>query len=161
MKLRNKKTGEIIDLEKGHICETIDGESLRLRPNIEMGKSYTYSSLAEFYEHWEDYKGPKELWSIDQFGEPINVTGLSSLQLEKLRRIGNLFESEERTEKAIEKLKAWTRLEDNGFRFTFLGWALPTTPPLKSWIEYEIEPPKGCLDKETREDLDLLFGGKK
>lgn len=104
---------------------------------------------------------PKELWSIDQFGEPINVTGLSRLQLEKLRRIGNLFGSEEKTKKAVEKLKAWERLKDKGFKFDGCGryhWTGEEWPHIA--FSY---PNFGDLfdDSETVADLDFLFGGEK
>lgn len=117
MKLRNKKTGEIIDLKKGHICETVDGESLRLRPFIKDGMSYTYSSLAEFNEHWEDYE--EEPYFISEFGKiyPISCLGGDRQRVECLKEIGNYFETEEKAKKAVEKFNAWKRLKDAGFKF--------------------------------------------
>lgn len=158
MKLRNKETGEIGKL---HCDMNVSPAKYGVFEDTDIrGHYWEYDSLSELNKDWEDYEEPKEHWAIDQFGEPINVTGLSRLQLEKLRRYGNDFPSENATIEAIEKLKAWTRLKDKGFRFTFVSAALPTTPPLAGWIDYEIEPSKGCIDKETIEDLDLLFGGE-
>lgn len=59
----------------------------------------------------------------------------------------------------LEKLKAWERLKDNGFRFTGLT-------PNRKYIKYnpdEIISKYGiCYDKaiQFENDLDLLFGGK-
>lgn len=60
MKLRNKKTGEIIDLEIGRITDSGYGSSILLFPVAAVNESYAYSSLAELNEEWEDYepKGP-------------------------------------------------------------------------------------------------------
>lgn len=151
MKLRNKKTGEMAELcSKQQIYE----DKAHLFLDTKNGRQY-YASLAELNEEWEDYEEPKEHWAIDQFGEPINVSGLSKLQLEKLHRLGNDFPSENATIKAIEKLKAWKRLNKCGFRFV-------------EWQQHGITE-DGILDgaiyfenakNVNREDLDLLFGGE-
>lgn len=44
MKLRNKKTGEIVDWDGVHISNDTEGEM--------------FDSIAEFNEEWEDYKEP-------------------------------------------------------------------------------------------------------
>mgnify|MGYP007115377006 CR=1 FL=1 len=59
MKLRNKKTGEIIDLEVGRITDIGYGSAILLSPVAAINESYTYPSLAELNEEWEDYE-PKE-----------------------------------------------------------------------------------------------------
>lgn len=139
MKLRNKKTGGIDDFR-------IEAAGLEW-----LG----YTSLKEFCEDYEDYEEPKEHWAIDQFGEPINVTGLSRLQLEKLRRYGNDFPSEDATIEAIEKLEAWQRLKDHNLRvergqriFVNAANKLTSQKPLFVMDTYE----------EVEDDLDLLFG---
>ena len=104
-------------------------KTFSLSPDDEVGEiaiqcpgcTYYYNNLAELCEKWEDYEQPKEHWAIDQFGEPINVSGLSRLQLEKLHRLGNDFPSENVTMKAIEKLRAFNRLKEKGFRITMRG----------------------------------------
>lgn len=136
MKLRNKKTGKVIEW-----FNNTDG----IFPN----------TLAELNEEWEDYKEPKELWSIDQFGEPINVTRLSSLQLEKLRRIGNLFESEEKTERAVEKLKAWERLKAKGFSIYNWDYEFDMVDKPSQTIIL-----RASAVDSSNTDLDLLFGGE-
>lgn len=61
MKLRNKKTGEIIDLEVGRITDSGYGSAILLSPAAAINESYTYSSLAELNEEWEDYIPTKPL----------------------------------------------------------------------------------------------------
>lgn len=61
MKLRNKKTGEIIDLEVGRITDSGYGSAILLSPVAAINESYTYSSLAELNEEWEDYIPTKPL----------------------------------------------------------------------------------------------------
>ena len=147
MKLKNKKTGEIVKIvglsyHHDRLFYELEDENGTFKKEI--------NSLAELNEEWEDYEEPEELWSIDQFGEPINVTGLSSLQLEKLRRIGNLFESEEKTERAVEKLKAWEQLKDKGFKFG--RWQFLDGRP-GIWV-------RGNYAPYIVDELDILFGGK-
>lgn len=153
MKLRNKQTGEIIDLEKGHICETVDGESLRLRPFIEDGMSYTYSSLAEFNEHWEDYEEPKVYYYISDFGAiREREIGKFPEDEEDRKRICNYFETKEEAEKALEKLKAWKRVKDSGFKFK----KYKRDEIYYGDIEINAIDEVSCDDK----DMDLLFRGE-
>ena len=91
----------------------------------------------------------REHWAIDQFGEPINVSGLSRLQLEKLHRLGNDFPSENATMKAIEKLRAFNRLKEKGFRITLQGCKG------KAWLEANW----GNLQGDYSDVL-FLFGDK-
>ncbi len=121
------------------------------------GCTYYYNNLAELCEKWEDYEEPKEHWAIDQFGEPINVSGLSRLQLEKLHRLGNDFPSENATMKAIEKLKAWERLKDKGFRFDGYDVAHKRNDNLAGQIFYDAG---DYFIEDVEKDLDLLFGGE-
>ena len=57
MKLRNKKTGKIIDLEFWGIFT--DGDAIGFESEYEDENEYCYNSLAELNEDWEDYE-PKE-----------------------------------------------------------------------------------------------------
>lgn len=153
MRLRNKKTGEVV--EDAYVREThdfqFDGQKHILavfrgnghRPPERI--SGPYNSLAELNEEWEDYKEPKD----DGFEHIITL----------VESYSNL-DDEWYPKGIVEKLKALQRLKNKGFRFTFIYLALPTTPPLTGWINYKIEPSNGCLDKETRDGLDLLFGGE-
>lgn len=73
MKLKNKKTGEIKDVESlGHEKSLRDkyGPQITLSWNTEyenLGECRTYNSLAELNEEWEDYEEPKDFWYIDDF----------------------------------------------------------------------------------------------
>ena len=114
MKLRNKETGEIREL-----CVDIERPDNGIRVYADDGIRYKmYNSLAELCEEWEDYEEPKEYWHI--------VSMCAGLQKKKdtdngedsfNKEIGNCFGSLEEAEKAVEKLKAWKRLQDKGFRF--------------------------------------------
>ena len=68
------------------------------------------------------------------------------------REIGNYFETKEEAEKAVEKLKAWKRLKDKGFKFDNVNVC---------WIEFTL---KSATSNEVYEqgqkDLHLLFGGE-
>ena len=99
MKLRNKKTGEIIILID-HIFDN-------------------YNSLAELNEEWEDVpEKPKEYWFIDYDGGIIPFNRNKETVTDNLMKsIGNYFETKEEAEKAVEKLKAWKRLKDFGCGF--------------------------------------------
>lgn len=59
MKLRNKNTGEIIDLEVANIKAQFGGISVIPEPAKLGGDEYVYHSLAELNAEWEDV-APKE-----------------------------------------------------------------------------------------------------
>ena len=137
MKLRNKKTGEI-NLGDLHLDN--------------------FNSLAELNEEWEDYEEPKwKHWYMTSWGE-VWQYGDDPLHEEWRRILGNDFETKEEAEKAVEKLKAWKRLKDKGFRFC--GWTI------NDWFRISIctnTDSDGIYDvekKEMKKDLDLLFGGE-
>lgn len=119
MKLKIKETGEVLEDVK-FIDTTLHKITIQYLDNGVL-RECSVKNLSDV-EEVKDYEEPKEHWAIDQFGEPINVSGLSRLQLEKLHRLGNDFPSENATMKAIEKLKAWERLKDKGFKVTLRGW---------------------------------------
>lgn len=126
MKLKNKKTGEM------GIINYFDNQSIVIYPidenwNAKGDKKYVYHSLTELNEEWEDVpEEPKDFWYIGdlmiicgtegEFTTP-DLASFTKKDIEKLKAIGNYFESKEEAEKAVEKLKAWKRLKDKGFRF--------------------------------------------
>ena len=126
MKLRNKRTNRIIEID------TIDD-----------------------WEQVKDYEKSKEFWYITAWGQireinPEEDLTLFPSRLETMKEIGNYFGTREEAEKAVEKLKAWKRLKDKGFRFLDhidrdCGQGI---------TRYEWN---GYIDGE---DLDLLFGGE-
>ncbi len=160
MKLKNKKTGKIKE------CVVIPVDSNGY-PNeyqvFEKGES-----LAELNEEWEDYEEPKDFWYINDFmvmcgteGE-FTTSGLAAFtrrDIERLKQIGNYFETKEEAEKAVEKLKAWKRLKDAGFKFN--NW-------IYDYREAENENERGLsigasynqLSKIDADDINLLFGGE-
>jgi hypothetical protein len=159
MKLRNKKTGEIID---GYIRENGNFHVAVFKKDytgsLEDQRSEWYFSLAELNKEWEDYEEPKDWGGYiiscgDNYIEPV-CAGFSDKTIEKCNELGMLFETKEEALKAVEKLKAWKRLKDKGFRFE--GWGTGgeygSTITFSDDIEY---------NDETIADLDLLFRGEK
>lgn len=120
MKLRNKKTGEIGNLvlninpnrESYSVLSTENGNTIC--GNLVLAD---YNSLAELNEEWEDYEEPKWYWYINCFGKVLDTLYNGNEWDEQRKLIGNYFETREEAEKAVEKLKAFKRLKDRGFRF--------------------------------------------
>lgn len=136
MKLRNKKTGEIKDFAL--VVANGDVDDI---------------SLADLTEEWEDYEEPKEIYYINYKGNIMSACPDGNWQDEK--QIGNYFETKEEAEKAVEKLKAWKRLREKGFKFTYWnGGARQINFEIRS-LENEYYIPRQICD-----DLDLLFGGE-
>ena len=142
MKLRNKKTGEIKE------CVVIP-KDINGYPN-EYEVFEKADSLAELIDEWEDYEESKEYWFIKWCGEVDKETD-DGVEVDKeCKEIGNYFETKEEAEKAVEKLKAWKRLKDKGFKF--LGYGFKVND---KGIIIKAYCPKGFID-----DLNLLFGGE-
>lgn len=103
IKLRNKKTGEVVVFGEG----VVDLRKIGCK------------NMAEMIEAgWEDYEEPKEYWCIDWTGGINKITSLDGSHdkyEQNKKEIGNYFETKEEAEKAVEKLKAWKRLKDKGF----------------------------------------------
>ena len=155
MKLRNKQTGEIATLTMSN-----NGESLLLMVDGEMlAYNIRLSDLGE----WEDYEKPKEYWYIDADGGLLCEPSDDRCEFDnKCREIGNYFETKEEAERAVEKLKAWKRLKDKGFRFTSTpGVGSLDITPGKFQIEINADMPEKwfCCDA-VQKDLDDCFGGE-
>ena len=159
MKLKNKKTGEIgypyFQNWKEITCVIVDENAIQIAE---------YTSLAELNEEWEDApEEPKEWWYIDIHG-PHKVTNNDEYyQQVKVasKEIGNYFETKEEAEKAVEKLKAWKRLEDKGFRPRMWEWEYIYDDNIcgELIIKAHIDDATDSDGKYTK-DLDLLFGGE-
>lgn len=132
MKLKNKKTGKVIKLD----IHWIDGKN--------------YESLAEIDAEWEDYEEPKVWWYIDCNGEVFRSENASKEHTDEHKSIGNYYTSSEEAKKAVEKLKAWKRLKDNGFRF--VDHTDFDDGNITIWGKFNKE-----LDAR---DVNLLFGGE-
>jgi hypothetical protein len=148
MKLKNKKTGEVVDfgyLQSDHVAPLVLTTYENDKP-----KMYKYNSLAELNSEWEDYKEPKTHWTITEFGDAADdVDGYMPETIDEMKKIGNYFESKEEAEKAVEKLKAWKRLKDKGFR---LSAVVDTFFCLDIFM-------KGEPYEAIKDDLKIVFGG--
>ena len=109
MKLRNKKTGKIVDFKvHKYIGLSDDGNSV-------------YEPFNGSIDEWEDVpEEPKEFWFVDDVGEVKVIEEDDSEETEGAKQIGNYFSSREEAELAVRKLKAWKRLKDDDFKF--IGW---------------------------------------
>ena len=140
MKLKNKKTGEILEVVAHRAGDYRD----------------KFDSLAELNEEWEDYEEPKNYFYLTAKGNIHNIEDLDDEGDEQRKDIGNYFSSREEAQKVVEKLKAWKRLKDKGFRFNGIRFRDD------NYIRWNIEPIKTITDDEAKEitdDVHLIFGG--
>lgn len=140
MKLRNKETGQIFDT----IQPVLGGEG---------------SSIAELLEKWEDYDDTKDHWCISFCGEAKRIGKYAnSDDIARCKQIGNYFETEEEAGKAVEKLKAWKRLKDLGFKCSYHSSGYHRGTFTADFIFDEDKLP--IMDTFAAKDLNLLFGGE-
>lgn len=151
MKLRNKlnpnKFGEIgLYDNKGNVGIAVKTDE---------GIVWYYHSLAELNEEWCDYEEPKDFWFIDpeiliacESTDPLLCD--KKVAIETMKQIGNYFDSREEAEKAVEKLKAWKRLTDKGFKFDNF---------VRDAIYFNLDEEQ-IQNKSVLKDLDLLFEGE-
>lgn len=172
MKLKTKfqdedfELGEVVDVA---IATRPDG-GFTLRGEAKAGGliAFQYHSLKELYDNWEDVpEEPKERWFIDPiaFGNIDTLTNYSEEEKENVRELGLDFETEEEAKKAVEKLKALTILNNNGFRI--IDWELDfnSVADGKIWFDIGLNTQWDAvqlLEKkpEVKEALDTLFGGE-
>ena len=157
MKLRNKKTGEIVRVEFLNNWQTDDGTEIGFR-ECSTNNVYSYNSLAELNAEWQDYEEPKEYWTIDWTCTAVTTNKYSGDDIDDFNEaIGNYFSSREEAELAVRKLKAWKRLKDKNFKVDL-------------W-DYDGSDAQGRIRTgrilfrvkdygENDKDLDLLFGGE-
>lgn len=148
MKVRNKKTGEVV--EGGFILTFYDGIA-----------GTPKKSLAELNEEWEDVpEESKEYWYLDSCGDILR-DHIDGGWVDKYRKqIGNFFGTEEEANRAVEKLKTFRRLKDKGFRFDYVGayeflCGNGFEVPIRAAM-----PPEFYEDDEVKQDLIALFGGE-
>lgn len=161
MKLRNKKTGEILETTR---CSGVINDKFRIYDKSS-NKFYIYHSLAALNEEWEDYEEPKVYWFISDRYKVFHTEDTSFIDKER-KSLGNYFETREEAEKAVEKLKAWKRLKDKGFEIE--GWTNHigdnyyktgqivlnlNNVKNREWNEFS-------QIMEIKDDLYLLFGGE-
>ena len=153
MKLRNKKTGEIVrvvglSLRYGRLFYELEDERGVFKREI--------NSLAELNEEWEDYEEAKENYVLNFNGDTLRWDNDKRDRkiTKQLQEIGNYFETKEEAEKAVEKLKAWKRLKDK--EFEFVGCFKDNT------INFEFVGHPLSYDEaeEAEQDLAFIFGGE-
>lgn len=138
MKLRNKKTGEIVIANITRVVSGVD---------FDCGQT-----LAELNAEWEDCE--PEGWCITMYGGISRISEEDKALIPELKEIGNYFGDKESAYDALDKLKAWKRLKDKGYYFK--GWHLDK---LHFEIELRVKEYDFVTD-ELKQDLDLLFGSE-
>lgn len=151
-KWRNKITGEISEfMVHKRIEDSEDGNPV-------------YAPFNGHIKEWEDYEEKEYWWSIMvNFNYEENRSEVSIVRLDKKLydpteaiEIGFYFKTKEEAEKAVEKLKAWKRLKDKGFKFkTYMRNPQGTYDCFAIW---EDNIPPASID--IAKDLNLLFGGE-
>ena len=139
MKLRNKKTGEIIEFKAVKFGDKVDDE------------------IVINVDDWEIYVEPNEFYIVDLDGE-ILVSDFEDKTIEKCKMLGNYFETKEEAEKAVEKLKAWKRLKDKGFKLD--GWTIDDSLRISICTNTDEDDLYDEDRRRMKADLDLLFGGE-
>lgn len=162
MKLRNKKTDEIHEITE--VVPLNDMDKKFVIYSQTEGHNYAYKNLAELNSEWEDAtEEPKKYYFIDPCGEVHSFweDEESPEDTEASRQIGNYFLSREEAEQAVEKLKAWKRLKDKGFRPKMWEWEYIYNDNISGEliIKALIDDATDSDGKYTK-DLDLLFGGE-
>lgn len=153
MRLRNKNTGEIVEFETTIYADTEDS-------------TYEFNSIAELNEEWEDHEDRKSYYYITSIGE-IVFRGFALKSWnggdERRKEIGNYFKTKEEAELAVERLRAWKRLKDKGFRFegirqdyTRIHKRQPFADGRK-YLQFNKAEDEDWL-KENWKDLDTCFG---
>ena len=157
MKLQDKETNEIIEIEVRRVNDknledetltTIDGEEITLE---KLGKKFV------------DYIEPIEFWTIDAFRmktahvyESPRFRCYSDEQIANLEELGLKFDTEEEAKQALEKLKAWKRMKNDGCVPIEWRWK-QDYPDDACYVEVVLKCQfdAGFHDK----DMDLLFRG--
>ncbi len=141
MKLRNKKTGEIVNLLE--IIRLNDKFYLRLSDNEGRTFKVGFNSLTKLDEEWQDYEA-----GYYKFTPALLDNRIVALIVDEKA-------SREEARKLMVKLKAYKRLKDKGFRID--RWCNVSAGPYRPvWFYFE----KDTALEDVKSDLDLLFGGE-
>ena len=87
MKLRNKKTGELVRVEFLSNWQTDDGTEIGFR-ECNTNIVYSYNSLTELNAEWEDYTPQEPLIKDEKIRKAIRAWGYSPLTFKQHRRKG-------------------------------------------------------------------------
>lgn len=149
MKLKNKKTGAIVDVLANPVFTEYNRDG-------SVKNVATFNSLAELNEEWEDYKEQKEYWYIDTTEGTVveHTQEMFELTDKERKEIDNYFDTREEAEKAVKKLKAWKRLKDAGVTFK------PKVIGRKWYLEAKAEPERRTFSESSDlfKDVMLIFG---
>lgn len=146
MKLRNKETGII-----GELHFEPDKEYHFTVATEDPADVMIYKKLADLRDDWEDTPEEHKRWFIDplRYNQVSNFLCYSDEEIENVKELGFDFDTLGEVEEAVEKLKAWKRLKDKGFKFKGGDDACIS-------YEFPIEKWNSKLEK----DFELLFGGE-
>lgn len=120
----------------------------------------TLDRFPNILEEWFEEVEQESYWCVDYLEcgvDKLTVDYGDTEQDDFNESIGNKFETEKQAEEAVEKLKAWKRLKDKGFKVDLWDYdggnyqeRIKTGRILFRVKDYE----------ENDKDLDLLFGGE-
>ncbi len=154
MKLKNKQTGEIGTLIVDGAYKFVTNFAVE---DDEMDRLGEYNSLAELNKEWEDYEEPKEYWFINSCGVvEVRTEEEQPAVADMHKQFGNYFGTKEEAELAVEKLKAWKRLKDNGISFEV------KVIDGKWYLAPKAEPQQRTFDEthDVFKDIMFIFGGE-
>lgn len=148
MKLKIKKTGEILEDVK-FIDTTLHKITIQYLDDGVL-REYSIKNLSDV-EEIKDYEEPKS--GIEGIRLNDVISGRHIVEID-FTKVGE-------AEKAVDKLKAWVRLKDKGFRFNGVT-------PMEYFIRFTYDKPRQILDNQQypevaqqfNKDLNLLFGGE-
>ena len=151
MKLRNKDDGRIREFG---IDET---KSFPYYLRDELGNTYWAKTIKEIADKWEEIEELKRTWYIDTWG---SIRELEAMEMPIGWEEKPIFEFEtkEDAEKAVEKLKAWKRLKDLGFKCSYYSSGYHRGTFTADFVFDEDKLP--IMDTFVAKDLNLLFGGE-
>lgn len=154
------------------IINYFDNQSIVIYPidenwNAKGDKKYVYHSLTELNEEWEDY-GDELFYIVSAEHKDGYICALKEDYKELCdvaKKLGIGFETEKEARQAVEKLKAWKRLKEFGFRFIDWELDMKTVADGKIWFDVGINTEWDAerlleLKPEAKESLDLLFRGE-
>lgn len=107
MKLRNKKTGEVIDLDIANIKAQFGGISVIPEPVKLEGYEYVYHSLAELNKEWEDYTTAEPIIKNEKVRKAVRAWAEANDFLEEIE---------------VHSLTAGTRFSIENYDIEFLGY---------------------------------------
>ena len=122
MKLRNKKTGEIIDLARRGLLKSDNDNHIIIYPEGAL-KYYAYNSLAELNEEWEDYKPAEPLIKDEKIRKAVRAWAEVNSIKEALYTV-----------RMDGRLCVLTDMSNYDFSIEFVGWI----PTLKDGESYTI-----------------------